>query len=108
MKNDLNLKTINFKNINKKLLFINGILLLAFFSAQVIATSHYGTKTQEIDATRLEKDAVRQENKFLEAEIDKARTFTATKDIIEKYNLIEKGTTFVDDANFDGLAVQVK
>lgn len=102
------LKTINFKNINQKLLLINGILLVAFFSAQVIATSHYGTKTQEIDATRSEKDAVRQENKFIESEIDKAKTFTSTRDIIEKYNLVEKGTTFVDDANFDGLAVQVK
>jgi len=105
-----NLKTIDFKDVNKRLIIINGILLLAFFAVQVVITSQYGTKTQEIDATRAEKDSVRQENKYLESEIDKAKTFSATKDVIDKYKLVETPTTFVDNANFNasGLAVQVK
>ncbi len=100
-------KNINFKSINKKLFMINIFLLMAFFAVQIIITSRYGTKTQEIDLTRSQKDTVRQENKYLESEIDKAKTYASTKTVIKKYDLVQKTTTFVDDANFDGLAVKV-
>lgn len=98
--------SISFKRINKRLIILNAVLVLAFFGVQIFATSVVGTKTQEIDYTRNQKNEIRQENSFLEAEIAKEKSLAEAKEVVDKYKLQEKDVNFLQEANLQGVALK--
>lgn len=90
----------NFKNINKNLIYFNVALIVLFFVSQILVTSILGTKTQEIDNIRNEKETLRLQNEILTSDIDKMKSVASSEEIKEKYNLVEKKVTFLsDDSN---------
>jgi len=99
-----NKKLISFKKINKKLLTINIILLVGFFSSQILVTSVLGTKTQEIDEIRQKKDDLRLQNEILTAQIDKSTTINASQELVDRLKLSTKDVTFLNDKTSDDLA----
>ncbi|MEO6729189.1 MAG: hypothetical protein ABIM99_04675 [Candidatus Dojkabacteria bacterium] len=101
---EINKKIISFKKINKKLLTINAILVVGFFASQILVTSVLGTKTQEIDEIRQTKDDLRLKNEILTAQIDKAKTITASQELVERLKLSTKDVTFLNDKTPDDLA----
>lgn len=99
-----NKKVISFKKINKKLLTINIVLVIAFFGSQILVTSILGTKTQEIDEIRQSKDDLRLQNEILTAQIDKSKTINASQELVDRLKLSTKGVTFLNDNTSDDLA----
>jgi len=101
----INKQEYSLVKINKKLFIVNLILIVAFFISQIAVTHVIGTKAQEVDNTRTSKGQLREENKFLEAEIAKLKSLSAIKDVADKYNLVEKNVTYLDAPNFDSVAL---
>lgn len=97
--------SISFKRINKRLFILNTFLILTFFAVQILVTFSVGTKTQEIDYTRKQKQSLRQENAFLEAEVAKEKSLSEAQKIIDKYGLQEKGVNFLQESNLQGVAL---
>lgn len=60
--------------INRQLIFVLGILLVAFVAVQFIILATLGTKGAEIADIRTQMDDLRISNEYLRSEIDKART----------------------------------
>ncbi|MCA9379165.1 hypothetical protein KC640_01940 [Candidatus Dojkabacteria bacterium] len=68
-------KQIGFaKVMNRQLVFILALLLVAFVAAQFVVLATVGSKGAEITGIRLEMDDLRISNEYLRSEIDKAKT----------------------------------
>lgn len=80
------------------------VLLVAFFIIQMLVTATLGTKSQEIDAIRAEKDKLRLQNDIVTSQINEAKTIAATKEVQEKYNLHEKGVNFLENPDQNVIA----
>lgn len=93
------------KKVNKKLILANIALVTLFFISQILVMSILGTKTQEIDIIRSEKEELRLENEILTSEIDKAKSVTSSQEVKDRYGLVEKNVTFLDVNEFDDLAL---
>lgn len=91
----------SFKRINKKLILVNAGLIVLFFVSQILVTSILGTKTQEIDVIRNEKENLRLQNEILTSEIDKLKSVASSEEIKDKYNLVEKNVTFLEGEDND-------
>ena len=94
----------NYKSINSRLIVLNVVLVILFFVTHILITSIVGTKTQEIDLVRYEKQNLRLQNEILTSDIDKSKSVASSEEIKEKYNLVEKKTIFLDGDNFDEIA----
>lgn len=88
---------ISLSSANSLLVRANLIMLISFFVIQILVTATLGTKSQEIDSIRTEKDKLRQQNNILTSQINEAKTIASTKEIQEKYNLQEKGVNFLEN-----------
>ena len=99
---------VNIKQLNKKLILANIFMLVGFFGLQIFITSFVGTKTQEIDYTRNQKNELRRQNSFLEAEVAKEKSVTQALKLVQKYNLVEKNVNFMQEANLQGVALNYK
>lgn len=104
---ELQQKKKNFISINNRLVVLNALLLLAFFASQILITSLVGTKSQEIDQIRSEKNELRSENKIVSAEIDRLKSFAAAEEIINKYHLQAKDVIFLEESDLNGLALDL-
>lgn len=93
-----------FRNLNKKLIASALLLIVAFFFSQIYITSLVGTKSGEIEATRIEKDKLRLENEILQSEIDEYRSTTNIKKVAERYGLVEKSIQELAQAVDENLA----
>jgi hypothetical protein len=100
-------KKYNFARINAKLVLGNALLLVGFFAVNILLASSVGTKSQEIDSIRSEKNELRSQNRILSAEIDRMKSLVEARDIEAKYNLVEKDVTYFEEADFDGLALKL-
>ncbi len=90
---------MNFKVLNKNVIVLNIILGVGFFLSQILVTSVLGTKSQEIDSIRIQKDRLRLENEMLISEINKEKTVNGSLGISEKYQLQEKTVNYLLDSS---------
>lgn len=104
---DIQQKKKNFISINNRLVVLNGLLLVGFFVSQILITSLVGTKSQEIDQIRSEKNELRSENKIISAEVDRLKSFAAAEEIIDRYHLQAKDVTFLEESDLNGLALDL-
>ncbi len=90
---------MNFKVLNKNVIVLNAILGIGFFLSQILVTSFLGTKSQEIDSIRIQKDRLRLENEMLVSEINKEKTVNGSLGVSAKYQLQEKTVNYLLDSS---------
>ena len=90
MENTTIKKKVLFKNLNKKLVISIMIFISIYVVLQIYTMSLVGTRSGEIERTRVEKNEIRLENEIIESQIDEYNSLSDLDSIISKYGLEEK------------------
>lgn len=95
---------------NKTVTYIKygGVLLVMFFlyfAIQIGIAAILGSKTQEIDRIRNEKERLRLQNEILTSQIDRSKSISSSQHIKEKYGLVEKDVIFLNSEENQDLAL---
>lgn len=90
MSNSNNKKKVPFKSVNKRLMILIAIGVFMYICMQIYTMSAVGTRSGEIESTRIEKNEIRLENEILESRIDEYNSLANVDEVVEEYNLQEK------------------
>jgi hypothetical protein len=96
---------ITFVSLNRKIILVDVLLLVGFFVSQIFVMSILGTKTQEIDFIRNDKEKIRLQNEILISEINKAKSLATTTEVKEEYDLTQKSVEILEDKNTSEVAL---
>lgn len=84
-----------FKSVNKKLVLLIAIGIFMYISMQIYTMSAVGTRSGEIESTRIEKNEIRLENEILESKIDELNSLANIDEVVEEYKLQEKSVNTI-------------
>lgn len=106
MNKEVKLKQDEISKINRKLFFIGIILIIGFFLVEIASMAVVGTRTQEIDSIRRQKQELRLQNSLITSQIDASKSISSTIEVKDKYELVQKTVTFLDNPSSDEVALK--